>query len=338
MFGLLAAFSTASANIDSVSSFTLSVVNSDSASIFMKTANPGDELKVKVRISNISDKDKEFTLYATDVLPTLRGGWSYPLKDKKPTLFGTWAQEKPVKETLKSHKSKDFVFTFRVPVDIADGQYIAAIASQEFTPYFNGSTSTGMSTQTDADTQIGLQVVFNVNKDNATHKVEIGELSHIINNTGLVTIYLPHVNQGTILEKPKGSLTLRDKDNKLILTEPYAMKSVYVGTTGLYDFNLPNMLVPGTYKLDYTTSYGAETLTGKYTFQITASDLMNAMNKADNTGADYDLGFWAFLKEFWVWIIVVIAIIVILLIVIIILLFRRRREKDESKESVKEIT
>lgn len=322
----------------SISSFTASVENSDSSSGFMKSVKPGDEMKVKVKVNNISRQEKEVTIYPTDVLSDLRGGWTYPLKDVTPTIFGTWIKEAPQTTKLKSLESKVFTFTVEVPKDTKPGQYIAAIVSQEYTPAEETTATTGMSTQTNSNTQLPLQVVLNVDLEKSVRKIEIGKLTHIINNNGLLTILVPHINKGTILEKPQGLLTLKDKNGTVIVKEDYIMDSVYVKTTGLYDLNIPNILTPGTYSLEYLVKYDQETLRGTYDFQITTSDLMNAMDKADNVGNPYDLGFWAFIKEFWIWIIVIISIIILLLIVIIILLLRRRREKDEKEERVKKVT
>ncbi|WP_426332752.1 WxL protein peptidoglycan domain-containing protein [Paenibacillus silvae] len=322
---------------NSISSFTASIENSQSSSGFMKSVRPGDEVKVKVKVNNVSKKEKEFTIYPTDVLSDLRGGWSYPLKDTAPSLFGTWIKETPETVKLKPNKSKEFVFTVNVPKNTKPGQYIAAIVSQEFTPAEEVTVTSGMSTQTNSNILLPLQVVLNVEIDKSTRKIEIGKLTHKINNNGLLTVFIPHINKGTILEKPQGILTLKDKNGIVLLKESYTMDSVYVKTTGLYDFNVPSILTPGKYNLDYEIKYDKATLKDTYHFQVTTADLMSAMDKADNMGNPYDLGFWEFIKEFWIWIVVVISIIILLMIVIIILLLRRRK-KDEKEESVKKGT
>lgn len=322
---------------NSISSFTASIENSQSSTGFMKSVKPGDEVKVKVKVNNVSKKEKEFTIYPTDVLSDLRGGWTYPLKENVPSLFGTWIKETPEKVKLKPNESKEFVFTVNVPKDTKPGQYIAAIVSQEFTPAEEATVTSGMSTQTNSNTQLPLQVVLNVDIEKSTRKMDIGKLSHTFNNDGLLTVFVPHINKGTILEKPQGILILKAKDGTLLVKETYTMDSVYVKTTGLYDLNVPNILTPGKYDLEYEVKYDEATLRGTYHFQVTTADLMNSMDKADNVGNPYDLGFWAFIKEFWIWIIIVISIIILLMIVIIILLLRRRK-KDEKEESVKEVT
>ncbi|MEK4529935.1 DUF916 domain-containing protein [Paenibacillus sp. FSL H8-0104] len=321
----------------SISSFTATVENSQSSSWFMKSVKPGDEVKVKVKVNNISEHEKEFTIYPTDVLSDLRGGWKYPLKNVTPSIFGTWIKEAPETVNLKPLESKVFTFTVKIPKDTKPGQYIAAIVSQEYTPAEEATATTGMRTQTNSNTQLPLQIVLNVDLEKSVRKIEIGQLTHIINNNGLITVLVPHINKGTILEKPQGLLTLKDKNGAEIVKEIYTMDSVYVETTGLYDLNIPNILIPGTYSLEYLVQYDQEILSGTYDFQVTTSDLMNSMDKADNVGNTYDLGFWAFIKEFWIWIIVIISIIIILMIVIIILLLRRRK-KDETEEHVKKVT
>lgn len=313
------------------SSFTLSSTNSENSSMFVRNSKPGDEFQVKVRVRNVSSKEKDFTIYGADVFPTLRGGWTYLSSKTPPRLMGTWIKESPIKSSLKKGKSQDFTFTVKVPEELENGQYIAAIVSEEFTPASVAEGSSGMSTKSDTHIRLPVQVVINVNKEKAIHSLRIGTPYHESQSNGLVTVYVPHINEGTILEKPGGTLILRDSNKKIVYQETYSMDSVYVKTTGFYDVKIPHLLVPGKYTLSWDTAYSLQILSGEYEFEVTTSDLLNAMGSADNVGAEYDVGIWGFLKQMWVWIAGVIAIIIVL-IVIIILLWKRRKDKDEDSE------
>jgi len=293
-------------------------------------------LEFKVQVSNIASKEAVFKIYATDVLSTLRGGWSYPASTEKKQLVGTWFEEPVRSGSLKPGGSAEYSFTMKVPSKIQYGQYIGAIVLEEFIPAQSVANESGMSVLSDVYIRQPIQTVINLTEAKATRGIIIDPVYHHIEENGLITIYIPHRNTGTILEKPSGILTLRNSSGTIIKSEQYAMDSVYVGTTGLYDMRLPDLIGSDDYVLTYKITYQGGDIEGEYTFRLSPGEVVSNINKSEQANITYKLSFIEFLYMYWIWFVVVFIIFLLLLFIIIFLLWKRKKEKKEESETIHE--
>lgn len=312
-------------------SFVITAESSGNSSMFTNKAKAGDKLAYTVKVKNVSSKRSTFKIYSTDVIPTLRGGWSYPASSDKTTLVGSWFDGNVIESTLDSKKSETYRYTLTVPKNIKDGQYIGAIVVEEFIPSDVVQTSGNMTAASNMYMRTFVQTVININKDKSIHKVEIKDIYHELNDNGFITVYVPHVNRGTILEKPSGRITLKNSLGEIVKEEDYSMDSVYVGTTGLYDLNMTDILPTDTYTLSYITKYDGKELSGEYTFKVTQKEVVSAIDKGVNLGKDYKSGLLDFLYMYWIWISIAIIFFILLIMIIILLLLRLRKENKEDK-------
>ncbi|MFD0588479.1 hypothetical protein ACFQZE_10735 [Paenibacillus sp. GCM10027627] len=311
-------------------SFSIAALDSGSSSIFMMDSRAGASLSFKVQVGNNSNKSSEFKIYATDVLSTLRGGWSYPASFEPKSLSGTWFKEEVRSGSLKPGEKKVYTFSMNVPQGLKDGQYIGAIVLEEFVPAQMDASESGMSAVSDMYIRLPIQTVININKEKASHELFVENIYHETGQDGLITLFIPHRNAGTILEKPSGTLSLTNSSGKLIKSETYVMDSVYVGTTGLYDLRLTDILAPDTYILTYTTKYQDIETTGQYKFKLTAEEVVSSLDKAENMGVSYKSGLAEILYMYWVWILLIVVVVLGLLLIIVLLLLRRRKEKKSN--------
>ncbi|RJX39109.1 DUF916 domain-containing protein [Paenibacillus pinisoli] len=316
------------------SSFSISALQSDSKSIFMANSKADASLVFKVQVSNIASQEAAFKIYATDVLSTLRGGWSYPSSSEENRLVGTWFEE-PVKSgSLKAGESAEYSFTLKVPANIQDGQYIGAIVLEEFIPAQTVTNESGMSVLSDIYIRQPIQTVINLNEAKAARQILIDPIYHQIEENGLITIYIPHRNTGTILVKPSGLLTLRNSSGTIIKSEQYAMDSVYVGTTGLYDMRLPDLLSSGDYVLTYQTTFQGGDLEGEYSFSLSPREVVSTINKAEQINPTYKLSFIEFIYMYWIWFLIIMITFLLLMLFIIFLLWKRKKEKRKESETI----
>ncbi|GKU77611.1 hypothetical protein [Paenibacillus sp. L3-i20] len=332
----------ASVNAESIqgeppkASFSMVGLESESDSIFMVNSKAGSSLSFKVRVNNISGKASSFKIYATDVLPTLRGGWSYPASSDSKILVGSWFKEVVMEGTLQPGAGATYAFTMDIPGDVKDGQYIGAIVLEEFIPAPTIAANSEMAIVSDMYIRLPIQTVVNINRDKAIHKMEVNNVYHEIGGDGLVSIFIPHHNLGTILEKPSGTLTLKNSSGDVVKSEQYAMDSVYVGTSGLYDMRVSDVLRPGSYNLNYTINYQDIELKGEYKFKLAAEEVISALDKAQQVGKTHKSWLLEILYLYWIWVLVILTVIIILLLIFVILLIRRGREKKFVATSIKQ--
>lgn len=125
---------------------------------FVLSATPGQEMIDYVGISNVSSKDIEFKVYATDAFTTKDGAFSLLAGDAAPTDVGLWVGFDSDRYTVPAGKRLDIPFRITVPADAAPGDHIggvvAAVAATE--------TSGDGSQQLTVDRRVGARIYLRV--------------------------------------------------------------------------------------------------------------------------------------------------------------------------------
>ncbi|TDC61697.1 DUF916 domain-containing protein [Actinomadura sp. GC306] len=102
---------------------------------FVYTLSPGQRLRDKVVISNLSDRALTFRVYATDAFNTADGSFGLLTADRQATGVGTWVSVggAPTR-TVKPGKSVTVPFTLTVPSGATPGDHsggvLAAVTEQ----------------------------------------------------------------------------------------------------------------------------------------------------------------------------------------------------------------
>ncbi len=98
---------------------------------------PGQTVKDKVSISNLSDRPQTFRVYATDAFNTADGSFTLLTADKTATGVGTWVSIERGSYTIKAGKTVQVPFTLKVPHDVTPGDHsggvIASLTQQQTT-------------------------------------------------------------------------------------------------------------------------------------------------------------------------------------------------------------
>ncbi|SEG76200.1 protein of unknown function [Thermomonospora echinospora] len=104
---------------------------------FVYTASPGQTIKDKVSISNLSGRTLTFRVYATDAFNTADGAFTLLTADRAPTGIGTWLKFGGGFHSVKAGKTVQVPFTLTVPHDATPGDHgggiIASITQQQTT-------------------------------------------------------------------------------------------------------------------------------------------------------------------------------------------------------------
>lgn len=104
---------------------------------FVYSVSPGQTIRDRVSISNLSDRPQTFRVYATDAFNTADGSFTLLTADKTATGVGTWVAVERGSHTIKAGKTVQVPFTLKVPHDVTPGDHsggiVASLTQQETT-------------------------------------------------------------------------------------------------------------------------------------------------------------------------------------------------------------
>ncbi|QKW38056.1 DUF916 domain-containing protein [Actinomadura sp. NAK00032] len=104
---------------------------------FGYSLSPGQTVRDKVSISNLSDRARTFRVYATDAFTTADGSFGLLTADRTPTGVGTWVTIERGSYTVKAGRTVQVPFTLKVPHDATPGDHgggiVASVTEQRTT-------------------------------------------------------------------------------------------------------------------------------------------------------------------------------------------------------------
>lgn len=104
---------------------------------FVYSVAPGQTVRDKVSISNLSDRTRTFRVYATDAFNTADGSFGLLTADRTPTGVGTWVTIERGSYTVKAGRTVQVPFTLKVPHDATPGDHgggiVASVTQQQTT-------------------------------------------------------------------------------------------------------------------------------------------------------------------------------------------------------------
>ncbi|MNB83933.1 hypothetical protein D3C75_307750 [compost metagenome] len=324
------------------SSYTISPVKTveEGRGYYMDKVQPGDTNKYSFIVRNITNKPLELQLYPADALPAQNGGRSFSERAQKLRLVGSWISPQGTKSVrLKPNEERTFTYSVKVPKDIKPGQYVGVVAAEEYQP---AQTHSGNSTQAtlaiDVLNRTGVQMVLEYKPEQAVHAMSIDAFAHDYIPAGNSRLTIDLSDTGTILEKPKGKIIVRDSKNAVMYQSDYAADSIYEGTTAnmVYVVN-DKLLLPDTYSVYYEATFSGKTISRTFYFTVTReqSELSkDALTEAGKIEVNQTFEDWIW-QHLWI-IIVIILLFILILIIAVWLAFalsKRKKKDDESKQN-----
>jgi len=98
---------------------------------FIYTLKTGTVYGDKVTVSNDSDQEATYAVYATDAVNTNDGSFSLLREEDKPKDVGSWVELGATQYTLKPHTEVTIPFSVTVPNDAISGDHVGAIVAQK---------------------------------------------------------------------------------------------------------------------------------------------------------------------------------------------------------------
>ena len=207
---------------------------------FTLEAEPGSSHELTVILGNADDEPLSLRTFVNDPIPVTNGGFALADEDVTPSGTATWIDYPAETFDFAPGDGVERTFSVNVPAEAEPGQYVAGLALQTAEPMaVEGS---------DLFDQVIRKVVavFIIVPGPEHPAFLLGEPAAVSGVTSR-RIEIPVVNEGNVLVKPQGELTLVGVGGETVATVPVTMGSVYAGTTAPLSLPLPPGLAEGAY-------------------------------------------------------------------------------------------
>ena len=327
-FGMLLAFVVAPAAQAASSGpvFGLRAAGNPRLGYFVYNPAPGAERNGAIVVSNTGHQTGTVKLYPVDATTGRTTGTVY-LTNRKPSGFGTWVQLASSSLTLAPGQHVTVPFTLRVPASAKPGQWVAGIVAEPT------HTAQGAKTSSTSNVRIRIRnlTIIAVETDVPGPPIVSFRIGPVTTGGqhGFHEVLVRFTNTGNQLRKPRGTVTVRDAQNKVVETLTYVMDTFLPQTSIPYPLLLKKALRPGDYRADIqlvtTDASGAiETVKATRSFSVSKHDVTQVFTSSNPTQPPTGAGGGGSTSPPWAWIAAA-AIGVLVLALLVFQLFRRWR-------------
>lgn len=248
---------------ENASQFSFSPVESKDPAVtqkgyFVYSLKPGGSAAGSVLLQNTSKRPVIIELAVLDAETAQTGGSSFSATGATPKAVGTWVVLTEPRVTLEPDKQQEVQFSVRVPQSVKPGQYLAGITA--YVPSKPSEAAKRNENQAGASVNVQTRYVIavQVNVPGAqVPSLTISSVSLLEQPTGRY-IGIAMKNDGGLLLKPSGSITLTDSGGKQVLDEQIKMDTFVTGTETTYPIALPANIRPGKYVVDVNLTYATD--------------------------------------------------------------------------------
>lgn len=225
------------------SAFILRPSDGTDGDYFDITGEPGSTHELTAVLANAGSEPIALRTFVADAFTLVNGGFGVREESDEKTGATAWIDYPAETIELDPQESVERTFTVSIPADAAPGQYIAGIVLQTDQPQaIEGSESFQQIIRK-------VAAVFITVPGEERVSLTIGEPSFEF-TPSVIILNVPITNDGNVLVKPEGSLTLRDAAGTVILDAPLQLQVVYAGHETSIQIPLTGQLAPGSYTLD----------------------------------------------------------------------------------------
>ena len=263
--------------------FGLRAVGNPKLGYFVYALPPGSVQQGGVIVSNSGTAAGTIKLFAADATTGRTTGTVY-LTDRKPTRVGSWISLSDTSLTLKPGQHKTVRFTVRVPANEKPGQRVGGVVAE------TSRRVTGPASKQKASVQIRIRdltiVAVQVNVPGPpVIGFTIGGVK-TGGQRGFQEVVTHIENDGNVLVKPSGSVTVLDAQGKTLQVLTFKMDTFLPETSIDYPVLLKKALPPGDYTADVklaipgASGAAAKVVTAHPAFSISKQDVQQVFTSA----------------------------------------------------------
>ena len=239
---------------------------------FVYPASSGSVLHGAVAVTNTGDRAGSVKLYSADATTGATSGTVY-LTDNAPAGVGTWISLGSHTLTLKPNQRTTVPFTVHVPAGAKAGDFVGGIVAETVLQRQGPQSANKTNVQIKVRNLSIVAVEVNVPGPRVS-KFTIGNVT-VGGSKGRQEVFVHLANDGNILAKPKGSITIQTLTGTAIQTISFRLDTFLPHTAIDYPVQLKKALAPGTYigsvRLTYPGTGAAGTVMSSGAPQFTVS-------------------------------------------------------------------
>ncbi|HEX4680574.1 MAG TPA: DUF916 domain-containing protein [Gaiellaceae bacterium] len=318
--------------------FGLRAVGNPKLGYFVYSSAPGAVQQGGVIISNSGTATGTVKLFAADATTGRTTGTVY-LTDRKAQRVGAWISLSSTSLTLKPGQHQTVHFTVRVPANAKPGQWVGGVVAE------TSRQVSGPKSKQKASVQIKIRdltiVAVQVNVPGPpVISFKVGGIK-TGGQRGFQEVVTHIANAGNVLVKPTGSVTVLNKQGKVLQVLTFKMDTFLPETAIDYPLLLKKALPPGDYSATVKltvpgVSGGAgQTITAHPAFSISKQDVQQVFTSAAPQAPPPGVaGASTASKKPWALIGAAAGGVVVLLLLLSLVLRRRNRKKPERPPTV----
>jgi hypothetical protein len=232
--------------------FGVRAIGNPKLGYFVYPASAGSVLHGAVAVTNTGDQTGSVKLYTADATTGATSGTVY-LTDSRPAGVGTWISLHSPTLTLKPSQRTIVPFTVHVPAGANAGDYVGGIVAETVLQRQGPQSSHKTNVQIKVRNLSIVAVEVNVPGPQVA-KFTIGDVK-VGGSQGRQQVFVHLANDGTILAKPKGSITIKTSTGTAIQTISFHLDTFLAHTAIDYPIQLRQALSPGTYVASVRLTY-----------------------------------------------------------------------------------
>jgi hypothetical protein len=263
--------------------FGLRAVGNPKLGYFVYSLPPGSVQQGAVIISNSGTAAGRVKLFTADATTGRTTGTVY-LTDRKPTRAGSWVSLSSTSLTLKPGQHRTVRFTVRVPANAVPGQWVGGVVAE------TSRQVTGPTSKQKASVQIKIRdltiVAVQVNVPGPPKiAFTIGGVT-TGGRRGFQEVVTHIANEGNVLVKPTGSVTVLNKQGVVLQVLTFKMDTFLPQTAIDYPVLLKKALPPGDYSAKVQLSIpgvsgaAAKVVKAQPSFSISKQDVQQVFTSA----------------------------------------------------------
>jgi hypothetical protein len=314
--------------------FGLRALGNPKLGYFVYSLPPGSVQQGGVIISNSGTASGSVKLFAADATTGRTTGTVY-LTDKKGTRVGAWISLSSTTLALKPGQHQTVHFTVHVPPNASAGQWVGGIVAE------TSRQVTGPKSKQKASVQIKIRdltiVAVQVNVPGPpVVAFKIGGVT-TGGQRGFQEVVTHIANTGNVLAKPKGTVTVLDKQGAVLQVLTFKMDTFLPQTAIDYPLLLKKALPPGDYSarvqlsIPAVSGAAAKVVSAHPSFSISKQDVQQVFTSATpQTAPSGTTASGSSSKP--PWILIAAGIVAVLLLVLLLLRLLRRRRGDGTAD------
>jgi hypothetical protein len=247
---------------------------------FVYDAKPGTRVSGKVQITNTGDRVGTVKIFAADATTGQTSGTVYLTSGEKRHDVGAWVQLPAKQLEIGPGESRVVPFTVVVPSGTAVGQHVGGIVAE------TAQRATGPKSKGKANVQITVRnlaiVAVQVNVPGPT----VSRFSilgvHAGGRKGYQQVLVRMRNDGNVMAKPAGSITIEDSKGNQVLSQDFQLDTFLPRTTIDYPVNVTEKALDvGTYSTRVKLAYGgSKVVAATPTLHVTPANVSQVFTSA----------------------------------------------------------